>query len=203
MNSAEELQDVQGANDDIIPPNALFHFHETPQQIMTAQINDTAVANKKTDSVKLQKKVRDTDRARRDNAATRLDDVSTLTLPALHPSSKWLRDTMHNTVPINTSIRQMTLQSTQDGLYVLELFGGIGLVALRATLSAGFKIRCYTSIDKDTISQSIANEVLINGVSNAPTNDSHHCLQQAPATVKRVHQQPASWQPGHTAQWIY
>ena len=48
----------------------------------------------------------------------------------------------------------------QDGLHVLELFGGIGLGALRSALAAGHQIRCYTYVDKDDVSRRVAAAVL-------------------------------------------
>ena len=44
--------------------------------------------------------------------------------------------------PINTATRTFRPQAIQDGLHVLELFGGVGLGVLRATLAAGYKVRC-------------------------------------------------------------
>ena len=68
---------------------------------------------------------------------------------------------MHNASPINTSVRQLAPQSLRDGIHVLELFSGIGLGGLRATLAAGFLIRCYVYVDKDPISRRIARFVLL------------------------------------------
>ena len=48
----------------------------------------------------------------------------------------------------------------QDGLHVMELFGGVGLGVLRTTLAAGYKVRCYTYSDKDPISRKIARATL-------------------------------------------
>ena len=63
-------------------------------------------------------------------------------------------------VPIDTSTRQFSAQAKQDGLHVVELFGGIGLGVLRAALAANFKIRCYTYVDKDITSRRIAQTTL-------------------------------------------
>ena len=75
---------------------------------------------------------------------------------------------MYNAVPIDTSIRKMTLQATTKGIHVLELFGGIGLGALRSALAAGYTIRCYTYVDKDPISRRIAKQVLLQLQSEYP-----------------------------------
>ena len=62
--------------------------------------------------------------------------------------------------PINTATRQFSAQCMQDGLHVLELFGGVGLGVLRPTLAAGYSVRCYTYVDKDPISRNIARATL-------------------------------------------
>ena len=62
--------------------------------------------------------------------------------------------------PINTATRQFSAQCMQDGLHVMELFGGVGLVVLRTTLAAGYKVRCYTYSDKDPISRKMARATL-------------------------------------------
>ena len=48
----------------------------------------------------------------------------------------------------------------QNGLHVLELFGGVGLGVLRATLAAGYSVLCYTYVDKDPINKKIARATL-------------------------------------------
>ena len=158
ISNEKELQDVQGLHDDIIPPSDLFDFRDTPRQMMSTIQHETTI--QEAAKVRLQKEVRDTDQARRDNAATRLGEVLSLSLPALQPIAKWQGEIMYNAFPINTTTRRMDLNSTRSGLHVLELFGGIGLGALRSALAAGFSIRCYTYIDKDPISQRIAKQVL-------------------------------------------
>ena len=67
---------------------------------------------------------------------------------------------MYNAIPINTAVRQLAPQSIQDGLHVLEMFGGIGLEVLRFALAASHKIRCYTYVDKDVVSRRVAGAVL-------------------------------------------
>ena len=63
-------------------------------------------------------------------------------------------------VPIDTATRQFRPQAKHDGLHVVELFGGIGLGALRAALAANYNIRCYTYVDKDATSRRIAKTTL-------------------------------------------
>ena len=58
--------------------------------------------------------------------------------------------------PINTATRQFSAQGMQDGLHVLELFGGVGLGVLRTTLAAGYRVRCHTYVDKVPVSRKIA-----------------------------------------------
>ena len=67
---------------------------------------------------------------------------------------------MYNASPINTAILKMAPQSLQNGLPVLELFGGIGLGVLRFALDAGHKIWCYTYVDKDDVSRRVAVAIL-------------------------------------------
>ena len=42
----------------------------------------------------------------------------------------------------------------------MELFAGVGLGVLRSALAAGYNIRCYTYVDKDPVSRTIARFVL-------------------------------------------
>ena len=67
---------------------------------------------------------------------------------------------MYNASPINTAILKMAPQSLQNGLPVLELFGGIGVGVLRSALAAAHQIRCYTYVDKDDVSRRVAAAVL-------------------------------------------
>ena len=67
---------------------------------------------------------------------------------------------MYNAIPINTATRQLAPQSLQDGLHVLELFGGIALGVLRSALVAGHQIRCYTYVDKDDVRRRVGATIL-------------------------------------------
>ena len=69
-------------------------------------------------------------------------------------------DTMYNASPITTTIQKWTPDTKQNGLHVLELFGGIGLGVLRSALASGHQIRCYTYVDKDNVSRRVAAAVL-------------------------------------------
>ena len=53
-----------------------------------------------------------------------------------------------------------SVQGMQDGLHMLELFGGVGMGVLRTTLAAGYSVRCYTYVDKDPISKKIERATL-------------------------------------------
>ena len=79
--------------------------------------------------------------------------------------------------PINTATRTFRPQAVQDGLHVLELFGGVGLGVLRATLSAGYVVRCYTYVDKDLVSRRIACAVLQSLQQQYPTQLSDAAIQ--------------------------
>ena len=110
--------------------------------------------------VRKQKEVRGHDLARRENAAGRFAAITPLALTPILPSSAWLGDMVVGASPINTATRQFSAQALQDGLHVMELFGGVGLGALRATLAAGYSVKCYTYVDKDPISRKIARATL-------------------------------------------
>ena len=98
------------------------------------------------------KEVRAHNLARRENAR--------FTLPPLPPTSTWLGGEVYGAIPINISVRQISLQSLRDGIYVLEIFGGIGLGVLRSALKARYVIRCYTYVDRNAIRPRIAREML-------------------------------------------
>ena len=101
------------------------------------------------------------DLAQRGDAVVRLVDLHPLALPTLLPSSKWLGDAVNGAVPINAAVRMLSPQAKQNGLHVLELFGGIGLGVLRTALVARYTVRCYTYVDRDATSRRIAKAVLI------------------------------------------
>ena len=61
---------------------------------------------------------------------------------------------------INTTTSLFSAQATRDGLHVHELFGGVGLGVLCSALATGYTVRCYTYMDRDTISRRIARAAL-------------------------------------------
>ena len=106
------------------------------------------------------KEVRSNDRLRRENAAARLASVIPLSFPPLLPSSQWLGGEILGASPLNTSTVQLSQKSCKEGLHVMELFAGVGLGVLRSAVAAGYNIRCYTCVDKDLVSRTIARSVL-------------------------------------------
>ena len=112
------------------------------------------------DEVRYGKEVRGNDRLRRENAAARLASVTPLSLPPLLPSSQRLGGEVLGASPLNTSTVQLSQKSCKEGLHVMELFAGVGLGVLRSALAAGYSIRCYTYVDKDPVSRTIACSVL-------------------------------------------
>ena len=46
ISNAEELQDVRGGHDDIIPPTEFFDYRMTAKQMMTMQRRDVVVRNR-------------------------------------------------------------------------------------------------------------------------------------------------------------
>ena len=160
INGSEELQDVQGENDPIVPTEEDFGFETSPLQLATLRFQHLREESDHSELVRLSKEVGLEDLARRGDAVFRLESTSSLTLPTLLPSSKWIGDAVNGSVPINTSIRTLTVQARQNGLHVLELFGGIGLGVLRTALAAGYTVRCYTYVDRDPTSRQIAHSVV-------------------------------------------
>ena len=64
-------------------------------------------------------------RTRRENAMLCLQQAQQLHSDPIYPTSSSVGQEMYNAIPINTTTRQLAPQSLQDGLHVLELFGGI------------------------------------------------------------------------------
>ena len=132
------------------------------------QLQVLTAAVERADAARVLKEVRVGDQTRRENAAVRLASIIPLSLQPLLPTSKWLGDVVNGATPINTSTRRFSTQAVRDGLHVMELFGGIGLGALRMALAAGYTVRCYTYVDKDPISRKIASAVLLSLQSQYP-----------------------------------
>ena len=152
LSGEADLQDVQGADDDVIPVEEDIGYHTSPLQLAAIRLQHLAEACDRTESVRLCEEVRVDDLARRGDAVARLVDTYPLALPTLLPSSKWLGDAVHGAVPIDAAIRMMSPHAKHNGLHVLELFGGIGLGVLRTALAAGYTVRCYTYVDRDATS---------------------------------------------------
>ena len=130
--------------------------HTSPLQLAAFQLSSLAQACEAEDMVQVQKEVRGRDLTRRENAADRFAAITPLALTPILPSSAWIGEVVVGASPINTATRQFSAQCMQDGLHVLELFGGAGLGVLRATLAAGYNVKCYTYVDKDPIIRNIA-----------------------------------------------
>ena len=112
-------------------------YHSSPLQLAAIQLRDLSQACEAANAVRVQKEVRGHDLTQRENAAVRLAAINPLSLLPLLPSSKWLGDVVMGASPINTATGTFSVQALQEGLHVLELFGGIGLGVLRTTLAAG------------------------------------------------------------------
>ena len=80
-----------------------------------------------------------TDLGRRESAAARLARIDPLSLPLLLPSSCHIHAVIEGASPIDITVQQFTRHAQNHGLHVVELFGGIGLGALRAALAAGYR----------------------------------------------------------------
>ena len=155
-----ELQDVQSAEDDIMLEDDNWGYHTSPLQLAAIHLRDLNLAVEREREVRVRKEVREHDQMRREHAAAQLSSVIPLALPPMHPSSQWLGDEVLGASPINTSPRQFSIQAQQDGLHVMELFGGIGLGGLRSALAANYSVRCYTYVDRDPTSRRIARATL-------------------------------------------
>ena len=70
--------------------------------------------------------------AQRENAMVRMAAIAPLALLPSFPSSTWLGSEKNGVVPITTFIRHICSHSLLNNIHVLEIFGGIGLGALRA-----------------------------------------------------------------------
>ena len=144
ITSVSGLLDVQSSIDDQIPEEEEeeeVYYHAAPHQMADYQMRDACLR------VALLRRVqapKSSQLTRRENALIWLREVLRRRLPPLLPSSDWAGRDMHNANPINTAVRQISLQSLRDGIHVLELFAGIGLGVLRAALAASFLIRGYT-----------------------------------------------------------
>ena len=160
ISGEEELQDVYSSMEEDIPENDYFGFHNSPLQLAATELKNLNQACGLASEAQRCKTVRDGDQLRRENAAARLSSVTPLSIAPLLPSSEWIGGPIVNAYPINTATRQFAQYSKRDGLHVMELFGGIGLGVLRTALAAGYTIRCYTYVDKDATSRTIAKQVL-------------------------------------------
>ena len=129
---------MQDADDEVIPTEEDFGFHSSPLQLAAINLQHLAEACDRKESVRLWEEVRVGDLARRESAAVRLAQTIPLTLPTLHPTSRWLGDAVQGAVPVNTFVRTLSSQSHHHGLHIVELFGGIGLGVLRTALAAGY-----------------------------------------------------------------
>ena len=81
-------------------------------------------------------------------------------LPLLNPTSEWIGGEWAGAFPINTSVERFHPSVVENGVHVLDLFAGITCAGLRIVLSAGLKVKCYTSVEIDECSRAISNEVL-------------------------------------------
>ena len=63
-------------------------------------------------------------------------------------------------MPVTTTIQTLDHVAKSNGLHVVDLFSGISCGGLRTVLEAGFKISCYTSVEIDDISKTIARKTL-------------------------------------------
>ena len=125
ISNAEELQDVEDANEDLTYPDEEWGYHTSPLQLAAFQLSSLTQACEAEDMVRAQKEVRGHDLTRRKNAECRFAAITPLALTPILPSSVWLGDVVVGASPINIATRQFIAKCMQDGLHVLELFGGV------------------------------------------------------------------------------
>ena len=177
ISNAAELLDVADSDEDAAALEDDWGYHTSPLQLAAVQLSNLAQACEAADMEILRKEVRGHDQTRRDNAAERLVAITPLSLSPILPTSSWIGGEVMGAFPINTATRRIGSQAIQDGLHVLELFGGIGLGVLRSTLAAGYVVRCYTYVDKDPVSRRIARAVLQSLQQQYPTQLSDAAIQ--------------------------
>ena len=100
------------------------------------------------------------DTARNAEAIARIQASKTRSLPAIQPTSEWIGGEWAGAFPINTGVERFHPSVVENGVHVLDLFAGITCAGLRIVLSAGLKVKCYTSVEIDECSRAISNEVL-------------------------------------------
>ena len=166
-----DLLDVQSAIDNQISKEEEWEkeeeinvdYHTAPHQLAAMRLREANLAAIRLRDANLAAELQAvvaSHRTRRENATLRLQQAQELHQSPIHPTSSWMGDTMNNASPITTSIQKWTPETKQNGLHVLELFGGIGLGVLRCALASGHQIRCYTYVDKDDVSRRVAATVL-------------------------------------------
>ena len=97
---------------------------------------------------------------RRQQAEARLNATLKKSIPKLPPRTKWIGGANHGAMPVTTTIQTLDHVAKSNGLHVLDLFAGISCGGLRTVLEAGFKVSCYTSVEIDDISRTIARKTL-------------------------------------------
>ena len=97
---------------------------------------------------------------RKIDARARLEVSYRKGIPVLNPRTKWVGGEFSGAKPVDTSISKFSQDSIHAGLHVLDLFSGITCGGLRTVLEAGYKVKCYTSVEIDDISRAISREVL-------------------------------------------
>ena len=75
---------------------------------------------------------------------------------SLQPRTKWIGDDFNGAIPVATNIIKFVPETIEDGILVLDMFSSITCGGLRTILEGGYKIKCYTSIEIDEISRTIA-----------------------------------------------
>ena len=150
-----ELEDVQSSSDENIPEEVDERLGEAAERLRIL-----ATTSQEVEATRVRKELGAINLGRRESAAARLACINPLTLPLLLPSACHADAVVEGVSPIDTTVQQFTRHAMEHGLHVVELFGGIGLGALRAALAAGYNIRCYTYVDQDSVSRRIARTVL-------------------------------------------
>ena len=157
INGASDFDNALLSNE---TPDEIFDIDDTMEKATSASI-----INKESSSALMVSshnnsltKVQIVDR--RMDAEARLEASYAKAIPVLDPRTKWIGGEYNGATPISTIVSRFDDESVKNGLHVLDMFSGITCGGLRTILEAGFKVRCYTSIEIDEVSRSIAREVL-------------------------------------------
>ena len=198
VNNAEDLLEaVEGEEEEPEVDDAIEMVVDTPIIAMAGAVTAPApmlVSPTFSDDVVYQSPqatvTRQLDTTRNAEATARLHAAFTRDRRPINPSSQWSGGEWEGAYPIETGIERFDPNVVDDGVHVLDLFAGITCAGLRVVLSAGMKVKCYTSVEWDEVSRGISNEVLSKLQTQYPHQLPDSALRghnkRLPQNIKRV-----------------